>query len=135
MQRRRFFSPPAPTSTQTTRALPAARTLRRTGRAPPGVAASAFRICCAPGRGDRPRKEVDYGLAHQMVAFSAVAADESQAPGGETSLVSAQVSQADARNEPCRGNAGRRCEELAPVHLEPRPAAGSTSQSSWKTSR
>jgi len=26
----------------------------------------------------------DYGLAHQIVAFSAVAADESQAPGGET---------------------------------------------------
>ena len=74
-----------------------------------------------------PRNEVDYGLAHQMVAFSAVAADEGQAAGGETSLVSAQVSQADALNAACRGNAGRRCEELAPVHLEPRPAAGSTS--------
>src|SRR3989454_12130941 len=71
------------------------------------------------------RNEVDYGLAHQMVAFSAVAADESQAASGETSLVSAQVSQADARNEPCRGNAGRRCEELAPVHLEPQLGAGS----------
>ncbi len=63
------------------------------------------------------RNEIDYGLAHQMVAFSAVAADESQTTGGETPLVSAQVSQGDARNEPCRGNAGRRCKKLAPVHL------------------
>jgi len=47
-------------------------------------------VSCDPlGRGDMLRNEFDYGLAHQMVAFSAVAADESQAPGGETSLVSA----------------------------------------------
>src|SRR5437899_229948 len=55
MQRRRFFSLPAPTSTPTSRALPAARTLRRTGRAPPGVAASAFHIVTL---GDSPIRSI-----------------------------------------------------------------------------
>src|SRR5437867_8730290 len=66
------------------------------------------------------RNEIDYRLAYQMVAFSAVAADESQAPGTEASLVSAEVSSGNAWNEPCCGNAGRRCKKLAPVHVEPR---------------
>src|SRR6185295_8849359 len=69
------------------------------------------------GGGDMPRNELDYGLAHQMVAFGAVAADERQAAGGETPLVGAQVSERDAREIPYSGDAGGGCKKLAPVHL------------------